>query len=154
MAVKVLELHHHGIRVGPSPQEVEAARRFYQDVLGLDPDPGRPHIPSIAGFWMNVGGAAQIHLMGVYGQSKFAEGPGQDPSNPHVALAVADIQEARKELDRLGVAHWVSRGVVGPESQQIFLLDPFGNMIELHQIGTCRCTATSRTLDAGGARMA
>src|SRR5918996_6617329 len=151
MAVKILELHHHSIRVGPSTDEVARARKFYGEVLGLEHDPGRPHIPTIDGYWMDVGGSAQIHLMGVDGQSKFAKGPGQDPSNPHVALAVADIQEARKELDRLGVAHWVSRGVVGPESQQIFLLDPFGNMIELHQIGTCRCTATARTTAGPGA---
>ncbi|MBI4636150.1 MAG: VOC family protein [Candidatus Rokubacteria bacterium] len=151
MAVKVLELHHHGIRIGPSPTEVERARRFYEDVLGLAADPGRPHIPTIDGYWMDVGGTAQIHLMGVDGQSKFAQGPGQDPASPHVALAVPDIQETKKELDRLGVEYWVSRGVVGPESQQIFMHDPFGNMIELHQIGTCRCKGAQRS---GGGKMA
>ena len=75
---------------------------------------------------------------------KFAEGPGKDPSHPHVALAVPDIQEAKQELERLGTSFWVTRGVVGPESQQIFMHDPFGNMIELHQIGTCRCITKSR----------
>jgi catechol 2,3-dioxygenase-like lactoylglutathione lyase family enzyme len=144
MALKVLELHHHGIRIGPSESEVATALSFYRDVLGLSPDPGRPHIPTIDGYWMDVGGTAQIHLMGVDGQSKFAESPDKDPSRPHVALAVPDIQEARKELERLGVQYWVARGVVGPESQQIFLYDPFGNMIELHQIGTCRCITASR----------
>ena len=144
MAVKVLELHHHGIRVGPSQEEVTKARTFYGDVLGLDHDPGRPTIPTIDGYWMDVGGTAQIHLMGVDGQSKFAEGPGKDPSHPHVALAVEDIQEAKTELERMGVSFWVTRGVVGPESQQIFMHDPFGNMIELHQIGTCRCITKSR----------
>ena len=53
MAVKVLELHHHGIRVGPSAPEVKKALSFYQDVLGLNPDPGRPTIPSIDGYWMD-----------------------------------------------------------------------------------------------------
>ena len=81
MAVKVLELHHHGIRVGPSPEAVATARKFYGDVLGLDHDPGRPTIPTIDGYWMDVGGTAQIHLMGVDGLSKFAKGPGQDPSH-------------------------------------------------------------------------
>ena len=151
MALQGLELHHHGIRIGPSASEIEKALGFYHDVLGLDPDPGRPTIPTIDGFWMDVGGSAQIHLMGVEGTSKFAEGPGKDPSLPHVALAVADIQEAKKELDRLGVSYWVSRGVVGPESQQIFMHDPFGNMIELHQAGTCRCVAKSRPAAAAGA---
>ncbi len=149
MAVKVLELHHHGIRVGSSESEVKTALAFYHDVLGLAPDPGRPHIPTIDGYWMDVGGTAQIHLMGVNGQSKFAEGPGKDPSHPHVALAVPDIQEAKKELEQLGVSFWVSRGVVGPESQQIFMHDPFGNMIELHQLGTCRCVTRTRKPVAG-----
>lgn len=153
MALRVLELHHHGIRVGPSPAEVEEARTFYSEVLGLSPDPGRPHIPTIDGYWMDVGGKAQIHLMGVSGMSKFAEGPGKDPASTHVALAVPDIQEARKELDRLGVSYWVSRGVVGPESQQIFMHDPAGNMIELHQIGTCRCDSTIRPAPGQGASM-
>jgi catechol 2,3-dioxygenase-like lactoylglutathione lyase family enzyme len=149
MAVKVLELHHHGIRVGPSPDDVARARRFYGDVLGLDHDPGRPHIPTIDGYWMDVGGTAQIHLMGVAGQSKFAKGPGQDPSLPHVALAVADIQETRRELDRLGAAYWVAESVVGPDSMQIFLKDPFDNIIELHQIDTCRCVTARRPAAAG-----
>ena len=148
MAVKVLELHHHGIRVGPAADEVAKARKFYGDVLGLDHDPGRPNIPTIDGYWMDVGGTAQIHLMGVNGQSKFAKGPGQDPSLPHVALAVADIRETRKELDRLGVEYWVAENVVAPQSQQIFMKDPFNNMIELHQIDTCRCV-TSRRAAAG-----
>jgi catechol 2,3-dioxygenase-like lactoylglutathione lyase family enzyme len=144
MAIKVLELHHHGIRVGPSPDEVKKAREFYSGVLGLEPDPGRPHIPTIDGYWMDVGGTAQIHLMGVDGISKFAKGPDKDPSRPHVALAVADIVETRKELDRLGTEYWVAEGVVGPQSQQLFMYDPFGNMIELHQIDTCRCVTSRR----------
>ena len=149
MAVRVLELHHHGIRVGPSADEVAKARKFYGDVLGLEHDPGRPQIPTIDGYWMDVGGTAQIHLMGVDGQSKFAESPGKDPSHPHVALAVADIQEAKAELERMGVSFWVTRGVVGPESQQIFMHDPFGNMIELHQAGSCRCITAKRPAVAG-----
>ncbi len=144
MAIKVLELHHHGIRVGPSPDEVKKAREFYSGVLGLEPDPGRPHIPTIDGYWMDVGGTAQIHLMGVDGVSKFAKGPDKDPSRPHVALAVADIVETRKELDRLGTEYWVAEGVVGPQSQQLFMYDPFGNMIELHQIDACRCVTSRR----------
>jgi catechol 2,3-dioxygenase-like lactoylglutathione lyase family enzyme len=149
MAVKVLELHHHGIRIGPSETEVKKAFAFYHDVLGLDADGGRPTIPTIDGYWMDVGGTAQIHLMGVDGQSKFAAGPGKDPSHPHVALAVADIQEAKKELERMGVDFWVTTGVVGPQSQQIFMHDPFGNMIELHQAGTCRCITAVRKPVAG-----
>jgi len=151
MAIKVLELHHHGVRIGPQSEQIKQALDFYTNVLGLTPDPGRPHIPTIDGYWMDVGGTGQIHLMGVEGMSKFAQGsPERDPSTPHVALAVPDIQEAKKELDRMGVTYWFTRGVVGPESEQIFLRDPFNNMIELHQIGTCRCNANTRPAVAAG----
>ena len=34
MAVKVLELHHHGIRIGPSETEVKKAFAFYQLLEG------------------------------------------------------------------------------------------------------------------------
>jgi catechol 2,3-dioxygenase-like lactoylglutathione lyase family enzyme len=144
MALKVIELHHHGIRIGATAEDAKKARDFYSDVLGMQPDPGRPVIPSIEGYWMDVGGTTQIHLMGVEGNSVFYQGPGQDPSRPHVALAVADIQEAKQELDRLGVKYWVGRGIVGPESQQVFMDDPFGNMIELHQVDKCRCVSKPR----------
>ena len=44
MAIEVLELHHHGIRVGPTPDAVKKAHDFYHTVLGLSPDPGpSPH---------------------------------------------------------------------------------------------------------------
>jgi catechol 2,3-dioxygenase-like lactoylglutathione lyase family enzyme len=138
MAVKVLELHHHGIRVGPSTEDLSKALAFYRDVLGLATDPGRPEIPGIPGYWMDLG-RTQIHLMGVNGPSKYAKGERQDPTLAHVALAVPNVQEAKRELDRLGVKYWTLANVVGPHIEQIFMDDPFGNMIELHQIGTCRC---------------
>ncbi len=50
MPIKVLELHHHGIRIGASDDAVEQARQFYGDVLGLEADSGRPNIPGIPGF--------------------------------------------------------------------------------------------------------
>src|SRR2546430_17529182 len=34
ISIKVLELHHHGIRVGPTEADADRARTFYQDVLG------------------------------------------------------------------------------------------------------------------------
>jgi hypothetical protein len=71
MAIKVLELHHQGVRVGGSQDEADRAAGFYRDVLGLGADPGRPDIPGIPGYWVDVGGRAQIHLMGVRGGSVF-----------------------------------------------------------------------------------
>jgi catechol 2,3-dioxygenase-like lactoylglutathione lyase family enzyme len=142
MPIKVLELHHHGIRIGKTSEEIEQARQFYNEVLGLPVDTGRPTIPGIPGFWMYVGDdahTAQIHLMGAVGRSPMARSDIEDPTIPHVALAVEDIQEAQKELDQRGIWYWRIQGLVGQYSDQVFVRDPFGNVIELHQIGTCRC---------------
>lgn len=143
MAVKVLELHHHGIRV--NPEETEKSLAFYRDVLGLSPDAGRPNIPGIPGYWMDCGNDTQIHIMGCEGMSRYAQGsPDKDPTRLHVALAIPDIQEAKTELERMGVKYWTIKSVVGPELEQIFMDDPNGNLVELHQIGTCRCKQSSR----------
>jgi catechol 2,3-dioxygenase-like lactoylglutathione lyase family enzyme len=142
MAVHVLELHHHGIRVGGTPAELDQSLDFYTRVLGLTPDPGR-NIPGQPGYWMDLG-TAQIHLMGIAGTSSLAKSPREDPSLPHVALAVSDIQEVKKELDRLGQKYFSIIGVTGPYAEQVFLHDPAGNLIELHQIGTCRCNKTAK----------
>ena len=142
MAIKVLELHHHGIRMGKEDEDVEKARTFYGDVLGLETDAGRPTIPGIPGFWMYVGegeNTAQIHLMGAVGTSPVARSEREDPTHPHVALAVEDIQEAKRDLDARGIWYWQIEGLVGQGSDQIFVRDPFDNVIELHQVGTCRC---------------
>jgi hypothetical protein len=53
MAIKVLELHHQGVRVGGSQEEADRAVSFYRDVLGLGADPGRPNIPGIPGYWVD-----------------------------------------------------------------------------------------------------
>ncbi len=137
MPINVLELHHHAVRVPPA--KAGEVTRFYQDVLGLEKDGRRPEIPAVPGAWMYIGPdtSTQIHIMGAEGTSKLAKGQGQDPTTIHVAFAVDDVQEARKELDRLGISYWMAGEAVG--TPQIFLNDPAGNMIELHQIGTCNC---------------
>ena len=146
MPIKVIELHHHGIRIDPSDESLAQAKAFYSDLLGLETDEGRPDIPGIPGFWMYVGNdeqSTQIHLMGATGVSPVARNAEDDPTRTHVALAVEDIDEARRELEERGVRHWTVRSLVGRNSDQVFVPDPFGNVIELHQIGTCRCNRAS-----------
>ena len=50
MPIKVIELHHHGIRIDPSNEAQEQAKEFYSGLLGLEADEGRPNIPGIPGF--------------------------------------------------------------------------------------------------------
>ncbi|WP_432199076.1 VOC family protein [Streptomyces sp. bgisy027] len=143
MALNGLELHHHAVRM--RPDAVEETLTFYRDVLGLEPDPEAREIPDVPLFWMDTDNGTQIHLFGVEGVSRYARRPDQDPFTEHVAFGVPDILAAKKELDRLAVRYWkAGRG----ERQQLFLYDQTGNMIELHQIGTCRCDKRSRRDDA------
>jgi catechol 2,3-dioxygenase-like lactoylglutathione lyase family enzyme len=139
MALSGLELHHHAVRM--RPDAVDETLAFYTGVLGLQPDPGSRQIPDVPGMWLDCANDAQIHVFGVDGVSKYARQPDRDPFTAHVALGVPDIATAKQELDRLGVSYWKAGR---DERQQVFLYDVSGNMIELHQIGTCRCKASSR----------
>lgn len=144
MAIKIVAIHHHAVRINDNEQPLDAVHDFYTRVLGLPHDQGRPEIAGVPGWWINVADSGQIHLIGGSDPSPVAKGPGQDPAAPHVALAVEDIIEAKAELERLGVPHWSTMGLAGPEAQQIFVNDPCGNMIELHQFDKCRCTSANR----------
>ena len=145
MPIEALELHRHGIRIGPS----DDAREFCSGALGLEADSGRPNLPGIPGFRMYAGDGEQptrIPLMGAAGESPVARSAEEDPTRPHVALAVEDIQEARRELESRGIRHWTIEGLVGENPDQVFVPDPFDNVIELHRIGACRCNRV--TLEA------
>jgi catechol 2,3-dioxygenase-like lactoylglutathione lyase family enzyme len=144
MPIRVLEIHHHAIRVDSDRPQLDAVQSFYQGVLGLGVDPGRPTIPGVPGFWINIGEGSQLHLIGGAQPSPLAKGPGQDPTIPHVALAVADIEETKAELERQGINYWSMTGINGPAAEQVFVNDPCGNMIELHQIDQCRWRAANR----------
>jgi len=60
MAVKILEIHHAGVRVDSDAKLLTATQDFYASVLGLERDTNRPTIPGIPGAWINVGEVGQI----------------------------------------------------------------------------------------------
>jgi class 3 adenylate cyclase len=141
MTLKIAELHHFAVRIPPGPDSAGTALRFYNDVLGLESD----HVPwdrPGEGQRINAGSHAQIHLL-QGGPSALSTGE-LDLTAPHMACAVASIDEAQGELDRLAVRYRVLHGRLGPESRRLFFADPAGNLIELHQLGTCRCTMRAR----------
>ena len=142
MPLDVVEIHHTGLRI--NGDDLDANLAFYEGLLGLKADAKRPVIPGVPGFWINVGAVGQLHLIGGAQPSPLAKGEGQDPAVPHVALAVRDIQSAKAELDRRGTPYWSMTGINGPPAEQIFLRDPNGNVIELHQVDQCRCRVANR----------
>ena len=147
MAIKVTGLMHAGVRIAPKESDVEAALALWQDLLGLQVDKKRPHIPGIPGFWINLAKGdrgQQIHVFGAKGKSPRAMSKKKDPTRPHVALAVEDLDEARRELAARNIKYWVFEGLVGRNSDQVFFEDGFGNMIELQQAPKPRRKAAVR----------
>ena len=133
------ELHHVGLRV--APDRAADTIRFYREVIGLTSDPARPTNPNFPGAWLDCSNDTQVHLMGVEGVSPFALSETKDPATRHVALGVPDIEAAKRELDHLGTPWW---SVASGPSEQVFLADPAGNLLELHQADRCRCRSSRR----------
>ena len=141
MAIKIVGIHHHAVKINDNDQPLQAVHDFYTEVLGLRHDEGRPDFPGVPGWWINIGDNGQIHLIGGDSPSPAAKAPGQDPAAPHVALAVEDIVETKAALERMEIPFYTN---LAGDTQQLFVHDPCGNMIELHQYDQCRCTAENR----------
>jgi catechol 2,3-dioxygenase-like lactoylglutathione lyase family enzyme len=111
-------VHHVSINV----DDVDAAIRFYVDVLGLAERDDRPDF-GFGGAWLDAGGQ-QVHLL----EAAAAPAVGQ-----HFAFLVDDIEAAIRDIRALDVA--VSDAKPVGAGRQAFLTDPAGNTVELTQPG-------------------
>jgi catechol 2,3-dioxygenase-like lactoylglutathione lyase family enzyme len=109
-------VHHVSVNV----DDVEAAVDFYTDVLGLQARNDRPDF-GFPGAWLDAG-AQQLHLIG--GAVPNAEGQ-------HFALLFDDLDATVSELRARGLPVGDPVGVGA--GRQAFVLDPSGNLVELHQ---------------------
>ena len=114
--MKPAGVHHVSIMV----PDVEAARRFYVDVLGLSERSDRPDF-GIGGAWLDAGGQ-QVHLV---------EGAPPAPAGQHFALRVDDLDAVVDELRGRGLE--VRDPMQAGPGRQTFVYDPAGNMVELNQ---------------------
>ena len=124
MGIRVVGLHHANVRL----QTQEQALDFYGRVLGLERDPGMPFNEDRPLIWWNIGKGAQLHTPIGARISTTASG-GQIPN--HFALAVEDVNEARRTLEAEGIAF--DEQVLPGRGLQLFVRDPAGNMVELFQ---------------------
>jgi catechol 2,3-dioxygenase-like lactoylglutathione lyase family enzyme len=108
-----VQLHHASIRIG----NLDRSRHFYERVLGLQaierPDLGVP------GAWYGVG-AGQLHLIQCEPM-----GTAIDPTGPHFAIQVPDLDAARRQLCAAGVE------MLDPGHDQLWVRDPDGNVVEI-----------------------
>lgn len=109
-------IHHVSVNV----DDVDAAVRFYVDVLGFSERSDRPDF-GFAGAWLDVGGQ-QLHLI----EAATPEDRGQ-----HLAIEVEDLRAAIAEVRAKGID--VSDPSPVGTGQQAFLHDPAGNLVELQQ---------------------
>jgi glyoxylase I family protein len=101
------------------------ATAFYEDVLGLLPDAGRPDL-GFPGVWYQVGPGQQIHLMLLPNPEAGLQRPGHGGRDRHVALEVSDLDELVRKLDLASVAYTLSRS----GRRALFCRDPDGNALE------------------------
>ena len=110
---------HHVALTGPT-DELEEARRFYSDVLGLSETPrpekelGRP------GIWYRLG-ETELHI-------QCRDGATPKDSDYHPALVVDDVPALREHLRANGVEVIDAPKLLGRD--RFFCRDPFGNRIE------------------------
>ncbi len=121
--IGIRTLHHVSLNVS----DLERARRFYGEVLGLEALP-RPAF-DFPGAWYRLGDR-QLHLI-VHPPTRTLRGTTEISSREgHFAIAVRDYDEARAHLQAAGVP-FDARPRGSTPWAQIFLSDPDGNLIEL-----------------------
>jgi catechol 2,3-dioxygenase-like lactoylglutathione lyase family enzyme len=118
--MRVLRLDHVQLAMPAGGEDL--ARAFYGNVLGLDEEPKAEPVRATGGVWFR-GGEARVHL-GVE--------PGFQPSRKaHPCFEVDSLDEALARCHAAGVA--VSDAVRLEGIRRCFVVDPFGNRVELMQ---------------------
>lgn len=117
--MKLKGVHHVSLTI----DDIEEARRFYVDVLGLQ-ELSRPGF-DFPGVWLRSE-SQEIHLM--------AYDDHEAPRRQHFAFRVDDLDGTIEELQGKGVK--VSDPNTLPTGRQAFFRDPSGNLIEINQPGT------------------
>jgi len=125
----ILRLHHASLIV----EDINIALAFYQEVLNLPIDQGRPDL-GYPGAWLTLPGEQQLHLMQLPDPDKKSECPepqfdhgGRDY---HVAFSVSSVDKITRKLDEIGIPYTRSRS----GRNALFCRDPDGNALEFIQI--------------------
>lgn len=122
MSIRISHYLHTAILVSDLTQ----AEQFYGNVLGLT----RVDRPlKYPGVWYQLG-AVQVHLIVDSSQRPSLQNSEKWGRNPHLALAVEDLEAARTYLINQGYA--VQPSASGRPA--LFTQDPDGNVIELTEM--------------------
>ncbi len=125
----VLALHHAQVFC-PAGGEA-TARAFYAGQLGLKEVPRPQTLLRNAGLWFEAPDGGQVHLSV---EPDLALHPRR-----HFAFRVSDLAALRASLGRAGVRFEEATPI--PGWRRCYVFDPFGNKIELDEIGTAEPAA-------------
>ena len=117
-------LHHSSLITS----NLESAKHFYVDVLGLPLDESRPDM-GFDGLWLDMGAGQQIHLLNLPNPEAGIDRPEHGGRDRHVALLTDDLEAVIAKLEQHSVTY--SRSKSGRAA--LFCRDPDGNAIEIIQ---------------------
>ena len=122
--LEIETLHHVSLTV----TDLDRARRFYRDILGL-PELERPNF-DFPGAWYALGDR-QLHLI-VHTTPRTLRGTTDiDSRDGHFGVRIRDFRGTLEQLRAQGVPHRES--LLNPTPwAQIYVTDPDGNVIELN----------------------
>lgn len=122
-----MQLHH--VSVPAPPDQIEAGRQFYGDVLGMTELPQPETLEAGSVIWFKAG-AGELHLFK-------EDGANSASSGRHFCFAVDDIDAVRNRLDHAGIA--IEETTPIHNRPRFFCHDPFGNRLEItHLAGPYR----------------
>jgi catechol 2,3-dioxygenase-like lactoylglutathione lyase family enzyme len=117
-----MQLSHVSVTM-PSGAE-DTARAFYGGLLGLREIPKPDTLRARGGVWFALG-SLEIHL-------SIEDEPRLNDARRHFGLESPDVDGLRRRLEEAGVP--TEDGRPAPW-KRFFVLDPFGNRIEIHDVG-------------------
>ena len=133
--IEIKQLHHVSIVV----EDVNRAKQFYRDVLGMKEVPWVDHY-DFEGGWLRAGGY-EVHLIQA---NDSVQPPGDAAHRPHpkrnltfarhFCFRVSDLAEAIKTLEAHNVPLAAGPRPRGDGADQLYIYDPDGHMIELVEI--------------------
>ncbi|MDH5407247.1 MAG: VOC family protein [Gammaproteobacteria bacterium] len=105
-------------------KDTDTALQFYQGILGLELDSGRPDL-GYPGAWLNIG-EQQIHLLELPNPDPLTGRPDHGGRDRHVAFQLDSIDELKQRLDEQGLSYTLSKS----GRKALFCRDPDANALE------------------------
>lgn len=106
-------------------EDLDRARRFYEQVLGFTASPSRPEM-SFSGVWYDLGPHQQLHLMRLPNPEVGLQRPQNGGRDRHIAFAADDLSALMHNLEGSGISYNLSK----TGRRALFCRDPDDNALE------------------------